>query len=479
MQRVLTVKEMQNADDYTINTLGIPSSELVLRAGTQVAEVILKRFKGGRVLVCIGKGNNGKDGEVVANILSKKHGFSVATINVSNGIFKLFDKKFDIIVDCIFGTGLNKTVEGKYKDAIDKINQSGAFIVSCDIPSGLSGDTGMPLGVAVKANLTVAIGELKLGHVLNDGPDYSGEVIVKDVGISVWEESFRYILDNKDVNRFFIKRIKNTNKGDYGRTAIIGGSKSFPGSVILSLTALTSLKAGAGYSALCVPESIYQVVAGNVPECTMNVLSSDGDGIVFKEEEFIKLLSLDALAIGMGMGVSEQTYKAVKYLLENYSGKLVIDADGLNSLSKFGVEILKNKKCEVVLTPHVKEFSRLVNIEKELILEDQITYAKNFAIEYGVTVVLKNAVSVITDGEKVVINTTGSPAMAKGGSGDVLSGFIVGLLGREQDAFMVASASCYVFGKAGEIAVKYSNEYSVVATDLIKCLPSAINSLNK
>ncbi len=479
MQRVLTVKEMQKADDYTINTLGIPSSELVLRAGTQVAEVILKKFKGGRVLVCIGKGNNGKDGEVVASILSKKHGFSVATINVSNGIFKLFDKKFDIIVDCIFGTGLNKTVEGKYKEAIEKINQSGAFIISCDIPSGLSGDTGLPLGVAVKANLTVAIGDLKLGHVLNDGTDYSGEVIVKDVGISVWEESFRYILDNKDVNKFFEKRKKNTNKGNYGRTAIIGGSKSFPGSVILSLTALTSLKAGAGYSTICVPESIYQVVAGVVPECTMNVLSSNGDGIVFNEDEFCKLLVCDSLAIGMGMGATEQTYNAIKYLLENYTGKLVIDADGLNSLSKFGIEILKNKKCEVVLTPHVKEFSRLIKVEKDLILEDQINYAKKFASDYNVTILLKNAVSVITDGDRVVINTTGSPAMAKGGSGDVLSGFIVGLMGREKDVFEVVCASAYVFGKAGEIAVKYSNEYSVVATDIIKSLPSAINALNK
>ena len=479
MQRVLTVKEMQNADAYTINTLCIPQEELVLRAGSAVADVILKKFKGGRVLVCIGVGNNGKDGQVVADILSKKHGFYVATINVNNGIFKIFDKQFDIIVDCIFGTGLNREVSGKYATAIQKINSSGAFVVSCDIPSGLNGDTGIPMGIAVKANLTVAIGDLKLGHILGDGPDYSGKVVLKDVGISVWEESSRYVLGDKDASAFFPKRKKNTNKGSYGKSAIIGGSKSFPGSVILSLSALTSLKAGAGYSALAVPQSIYGVVAGNVPECTIKELSTNGDGAIFIEEEYAELLEKDAVAIGMGMGANQETFNAVKYLLENYTGKLLIDADGLNALSKFGVEVLKNKKCEVVLTPHVQEFSRLIGVEKTQILLDQITYAKNFAKEYGVVVLLKNATSIITDGERVILNVTGSPSMAKGGSGDVLSGFICGLLARSLDVFGASSVGAYVFGKAGELATKDSNEYSVVATDIIKKLPSAINDLNK
>ena len=159
MERVLTSAQMRQADEYTINQLGVSEQTLVIRAGTAVAEVIKKRFKGGRVLVCIGCGNNGKDGEIVAKELAKTHGFSVQTVNVKNGIFKIFDKKFDIIVDCIFGTGLNRLIEGKYKTAIEKINTSGAFVVACDIPSGLSADNGLPLGCSVKANLTVAIQE--------------------------------------------------------------------------------------------------------------------------------------------------------------------------------------------------------------------------------------------------------------------------------------------------------------------------------
>ena len=169
MERILSVEQMRAADDYTIGKLGISSDILAERAGRAVAEEITRRFRGGRVLVCIGKGNNGKDGAIIASILSQLHGFSVKTLSVSNGIFKLLDMDYDIIVDCIFGIGLNREVEGKYKTAIEKINLSGAFIVACDIASGLNGDTGKPMGVAVKADLTVAIQEFKLGHFLNDG----------------------------------------------------------------------------------------------------------------------------------------------------------------------------------------------------------------------------------------------------------------------------------------------------------------------
>ena len=203
MERILSVKQMRLADAYTIEKLGIPEQVLVERAGNAVAEEIVKRFKGGRVLVCVGKGNNGADGKVVADILGKIHGFSVYTVNVYNGIFKVFEQPFDIIVDCIFGTGLDREVEGKYKTAIEKINNSGAHVVSCDIPSGINGDTGTAMGIAVKANLTVAIQEYKLGHFLNDGPDYSGEVVAKDIGISVWEDECYHKISDEEAVKYF------------------------------------------------------------------------------------------------------------------------------------------------------------------------------------------------------------------------------------------------------------------------------------
>ncbi len=477
MERILTVKDMRSADEFTINKLGISEKELILRAGSAVADEIIKRLRGGRVLVCIGKGNNGEDGRVIADILSKTHGFTVASISVANGIFKLFDREFDIIVDCIFGTGLDREVEGRYKEAIDRINSSGAYIVSCDIPSGLNGDTGLVMGTAVKANLTVAIQEYKLGHFLNDGPDYSGKVIAKDIGISIWGEGYVKKITSSEAGKLFAKRKRNINKGMLGKSAVIGGSKDYPGSVVLSHSALVALKMGIGYSAICVPDSIYNAVATIHPECIITSTLTDGNAMLFDKEKLDRFLSYDAISIGMGLGIGEEQYKILQYLLENFRGNLVIDADGLNTLSKFGVEILKNAKCKVVLTPHIKEFSRLVNKEVGEILQNQIALAKEFAKEYKVALILKSATTIITDGEEVYLNTTGCSGMAKGGSGDLLSGILSGLLAREKDAFYCAVVACYLFGKAGELAQKKGSEFTLTPSDIIGVLPEVINSL--
>ena len=479
MERILTVEQMRQADDYTINTLGFSRQELVNRAGAAVAEEIKKRFKGGRVLVCIGKGNNGADGRVVAEILSKTHGFTVASISVFNGIFKLFDRKFDIIADCVFGTGLNRPVEGKLLTAINKINESGAYVVACDIASGLSGDTGLALGAAVKANLTVAIQEYKLGQFLNDGPDYSGEVVVKDIGISIWGDDYVKRLNGADVEKFFPERKHNTNKGDYGRVAIVGGSKTYPGSAVLAENALAAFKIGAGYSTLVIPESIFNAVALVHPECTVKVLPCDGnsDGLKFDETIFEKLLNCDAVAFGPGAGVTEEVYAALAYLLKNYRGKLIVDADGLNALAKYGVSTLEGHVAEVILTPHIKEFSRLTGKTVTDIAENGLSLARDFAEKYRVTLVLKSAATVITDGEEVYLNTTGTPAMAKAGSGDVLTGIIAGFAAKKADALSLAAAACYLFGTAGEIAAKKQNENSITASDIIGEIGAAINSL--
>ncbi len=477
MERILTTSQMRSADEYTIKTLGVSEQVLIERAGKCVADEIKKRFLGGRVLVCIGKGNNGADGRIVASELSKSHGFTVTTLTVSNGIFKLFDRKYDIIVDCIFGTGLNRNVDGKFKTAIEKINSMGASVVSCDIASGLNGDNGKIMGVAVKANLTIAIQEYKFGHFLNDGPDYSGEVIAKDIGISIWGDDYAKRLNDNSVAKFFPKRPRNVNKGCFGKVAIIGGSKIYSGSVLLSTNALCALKMGVGYANLIVPESLFSAYVGKVPEALLTAIK-DFEGIIKFDENTLKsLISYDSIAIGMGCGVNEEIYKTIKYLLENYEGKLLIDADGLNSIAKYGVDALKTKKCKVILTPHIGEFARLTSKTKDEILENPISLAINFAKTYDVTLLLKNAVSVITDGEEVFINTTGTPAMAKAGSGDVLSGITAGLLARTDEILFATAASAYLFGKVGEMAVLDQNEYTITASDLVATIPAVINSL--
>lgn len=476
MERILTASQMREADKFTIETLGIPEVELIDRAGSAVADEIIKRFKGGRVLVCVGVGNNGKDGLVAAKILSSNHGFNVTVLDVKESDLIIFNKKFDIIVDCIFGTGLNRTVEGKYKDAIEKINQSGAFVISCDIPSGINGNNGRVMGVAVRANLTIAIQELKVGNFLNEAIDYCGEVVIKDIGISVWQENFikRFTVDA--LSNYFLEKPRFSNKGTFGKCALIGGSDKYSGSMLLSASALTAFKMGVGYVNILVPKSLFPLYVGKVPECILTSVN-DADGeMLFDEKALSSILNYQSVSIGMGMGDSIVTYDVIKYLLNNYGGILVIDADGLNALSKFGSEILKNKKCKVVLTPHVGEFSRLSGYDKVNILENTIEIAKDFARHNEVVLLLKNAVSVITNGGEVFVNTSGCAGMAKAGSGDVLSGIVAGLTARQNDNLVeTIAASSYLFGLVGEQAKKEQNDFTMTASDLIHAIPVVIN----
>ncbi len=181
------------------------------------------------------------------------------------------------------------------------------------------------------------------------------------------------------------------------------------------------------------------------------------------------------------MGVTEENYKIITCLIKNYKGRLVIDADGLNTLAKYGKEVLKEKACEIILTPHIAEFGRLIAKDKEEVIKDPVTAAKAFAAEYGVVLVLKSAVTVITDGKEVYINTTGNAGLAKGGSGDVLTGLTAGLnaIACKEEPLFIAAAACYIFGKSGDIAVNESDEYSVVASDVIACIPKAIKAIAK
>lgn len=476
MEKVFTAEQIKRADEHTINDLRIAQTVLIERVGNAVANGIKKIFDDGKVLVCIGKGNNGEDGKVIAKNLSES-GFSVSRFFVAEGDFTPFDGEYDFIVDALLGTGLNREINGVYKTAVEKINGSGAFVVSVDIPSGLDANNGQILGACVKADLTFAVQELKTGYFLGDGVDYCGDVRVIKVGIESKENDFVLRLDKEDAAEFFPKRKRNVHKGNFGKAAVVGGSKEYSGSVILSFNALTALKSGLGYANLTIPESLFGAYAGIVPECTLGFLKDENGRIVYDEEGLKRLFIYDALCIGMGAGVSEEVYRSVKFLLENYEGKLLIDADGLNSLAKYGAVALRNKKCTAVITPHVKEFSRLSGLTVKEILSDPIGCAKDFSKEFGVIVVLKNATSVITDGERVFLNTTGTNALSKGGSGDTLSGFISGLLVRRGDDLKKVAVANYVYGLAAEIATKCESEYTVTATDVIKCLPKAINSL--
>ena len=472
MEKVLSNDEMRKADGYTINELNISSQTLMRRAGLAIAEEVVKCGNGKSILVACGTGNNGGDGYVCAQELLRR-GFDVKVYAVAGRLSNdcLREKSEysgqyseeiagDVIVDCLFGTGLCRTVENEYLYIINAINNSGAFVISADIPSGINGDNGVVLGAAVKADVTVAIAEYKRGHFLNEGIDYCGKTVKADIGITCPESRYAEIPNNGDIEKFYPKRKRNTHKGSFGTAQLVAGSDRYTGAAALAAEA--ALKSGCGYVKLCTTDKVKAALAAKLPQ----VIYSD-------EIDF----SAESVAIGCGCGVSEKLYGTIKKLLTGYCSTLIIDADGLNTMAKYGCEILHNKNCDVILTPHVKEFSRISRLSVNEILADPITLSQNFAREYNVTVLLKNAVSVLTDGERAVILHRGNSSLAKGGSGDILTGFMCGTVARGVDGFNAAAVASYTLGLSAEISSAEKTEYCVTAKDLIKNLHTSVRKL--
>ncbi len=263
-----------------------------------------------------------------------------------------------------------------------------------------------------------------------------------------------------NIEKLYPVRERNSHKGNYGSANIIAGSERYVGAAALAADA--ALRSGCGYVKLTASESVKFALAAKYPQ------------VIYLSEHD---LSSQAIAVGMGCGADEKLYETVEFLLKNYDGKLIIDADGLNVLSQYGADILKAKSCGVLITPHVKEFSRLTGYEVKDISDEPRYYAARFAKEYGVTVLLKGADSVITDGRQTYINTRGTTALAKGGSGDMLSGYICGSAARGLSLFDAAVCGAYTMGVAAEISSLQKTDYCATATDILNNLHIAVKQL--
>ncbi len=474
---------------------GVSSYELMERVGKALAGEVLRLMKEKNipdVLFVCGGGNNGGDGFAAARFLESQ-GVDVAVLCLAGkfshdsaeaarkypGVLfgRIPRRRYALIVDCIFGTGLKSAPAGDAAALIGFINDSGAYVVSCDLPSGLS-EGGVALSPCVRANRTLTVGGMKNALLLADGADVAGEIGFIDIGLSlqggaeVWEDA--------DVKALFPAGKSHTNKGDRGSVAILS-TCNILGAPLLAVGA--ALRSGAGYTDIYLTSSslpcgdetrlaafqtadeLHRVLcAAKYPDCRFCFY--DGEPIF-----------TDAVAFGMGAGVGERTRTIVSELLSTYRGTLVLDADALDTLAMCGKEALKTKQCRVVITPHIKEFSRLTEKTVGEVLADSVGLARTFAKEYGVTVVLKNNRTVITDGRRTAINPTGSPALAKGGSGDVLSGFLAGTCARGADPFEAACAACYLLGRAGELAEREFGRYCATPSDVIGLLPKAVLSL--
>ncbi len=481
MQEVVSVKTMRESDENTIKTK-TSSLELMKRAGEAVYNAYA--WQGQTAIVC-GTGNNAGDGYVLAALLGDScHVFLLCDKFSPDGRY-YFDKcvkmgvqysfvdentdfsAFDTIVDCIFGTGFRGDLTGLAKCVIDKINQSGKYVISVDIPSGLNGDTG--LGESVVSDMTVSIGTIKTGLIINEAKDKIKKLVNCPIGIDIVGEKY-YLLDKADFTGLIPERKNFSHKGTYGYTALMGGCEEYSGAVKLANLSLSALKSGCGVTRLIVNESIASSVAPYLLESTLFKMPQGFD----KDKIDEALTGIKCLAIGMGWGKGEEYEDILYYILENYAINVIIDADGLNTLSRMDLDILKRTKCTVCLTPHVKEFSRLVKCE---MCEVDHIKAREFAKEYGVIVLLKGTATAVCDGNDICFVSRGASGMATAGSGDVLSGILCGLGGFLPMNIKTVSLGAFVAGRAGELAQSETNAVSMTSSDTVKCIGKAIGEI--
>ena len=472
--------EMRLSDAACIER-GTSSLQLMERAGEALADVVeaaMERLRISDALFLCGGGNNGGDGFVAARLL-KERGKEAAVLCLAEKFSKdcaevkrrfqgeIFNRiprrRYALMVDCILGTGITRAPEGAAMHLIQLTKQAD-YVISADLPSGLM-ENGIAAKVCVRADETVTMGLMKNCLLMADGPDVSGKVTVANIGIGP-AAAGAFLWEDRDAAAYFPKKKSNTHKGAFGRACLFAAEAQYTGAVFLAAGAC--LRSGAGYTELVADEPLYSAAVGKLPACVLRRFEAlDGD-----------ILSSDCIALGMGAGVSERLYAQIAELMEAYTGTLVIDADGLNTLAKYGVEVLKEKTCRVILTPHPKEFARLSGKSVGEVLSSAAEASKAFAKEYGVVVVLKNNRTLITDGERLAINRTGTPALAKGGSGDVLTGLLAGTCARGIPPYEAACAASYLFGRAGEIAAQQLGEYSVTAEDVISCFGKAVLSIS-
>ena len=288
------------------------------------------------------------------------------------------------------------------------------------------------------------------------------------------------MLQSKDIQDIFPIRKSNTNKGDYGYVAIMGGCINYSGAVKLANMSLSALRSGCGVSKLIVSKSLSNIVAPYLLEQTLFLIEDMDSNMVFNQAQIDSALNkVKALAIGMGWGNGQDNKKILEYILDNYEMPVVIDADGLNILSKMDKNILNTTRCKVILTPHLKEFERLSGFSINEIEKDKSNLTKKFAKKYNVILLLKGPITLITDGSQIIEVNRGCPGMATAGSGDVLSGILVGLLGYNAPSVLTIAAGAYIAGLAGEFAQKEINDISMIASDTVHHIPEAINKIRE
>jgi hydroxyethylthiazole kinase-like uncharacterized protein yjeF len=501
---------MGEVDGATI-ALGIPGIILMENAAQRVVEYIERRFSPvseQRIVVICGKGNNGGDGLAIARqlhirfnprhlwvvLISKPEDLSGdaarnLTMLRACGVQEYRDfgpemRPATLIVDAILGTGLSGPTRGPALDAIVEINSTFPFakVLAVDIPSGLSGESGTPPGEYARADATVTFTAPKVCHVMPPACNLMGELEIAPIGSppSMYENDERIklaLVTPQSIAHCFGPRPKDSNKGKFGHVLVVAGSRGKPGAA--AMAGLAALRAGAGLVTVACPESALASIASHSAELMTEPLPETASGRIARSA-FDCISELAAkrtlIAIGPGIGTDDETRDVVLRLLAQARQPMLIDADALNCLA--GADWDGNRASRV-LTPHPGEMSRLTGRTIPEVQADRISSARSLAESRKVVVVLKGERTLIgfPDG-RVWVNPTGSPAMAKGGTGDILTGMVSGLLGQfPDDPDRAIAAAVYLHSLAGEIAARHQTEQTVIATDLLQYLAEAVRGI--
>jgi len=487
----ITSAEMAALDE-NCKFFGLLPSQLMENAGANIAGELKKRFttrgkdKTLKVTILAGKGNNGGDAFASARHLHdydvkiiligrSKHlrteetrrnwqilkdtGYDITELTDSSELKanKALLLRSDVIIDAILGTGVKGKIREPESTAIDLINETKAFVLAVDVPSGLDPDTG-EAEQAVRANLTVTFHRAKKGLLISDSV---GELVVADIGIPT---GMMRLAGPGDV-RMLVKRKPGAHKGDNGRVLIVGGGPFFGAP---TLAALAALRSGADWVTIAAPKSVSSVISSISPNLIVNPLSSEV--LVEKDVPVVSNLMSrhDVVVIGMGLGVEEETRRAAKLIIEA-AKKVVVDADALYGLHlPVGAE-----DKHVILTPHAGEFAKMaidVKVPPESNMGERIAFLEEFSRRNKVVTLLKGPTDVIADGVRVKINVNGNAGMTVGGTGDVLSGVTGALFALANDPFKVAAAAAFVNGAAGDYAFEEKG-YGLLATDVVENIP--------
>ncbi len=497
MEYLLNSVQMKQCDSDTIHRIGIPSLVLMERAALAAVEEMERAdFDLKRVLVVCGSGNNGGDGFAVARLLNDRRS-AVTTVfagretsmseetRIQKKICEncgmkissnLEDGEYTTIVDAILGIGLSREVQGRYLGLIDWINRQSAPVISVDIPSGVSADTGRIMGAAVKADLTVTFGYRKIGQILYPGANYCGRVVCRDIGIRMAEHIAQELpvaaCGREDLS-LIPRRRPYSNKGTYGKVLLIAGSRGMSGACCLS--ALAACRSGCGMVRVLTPECNRLVVQTVLPEAMVSVWDPEN----FSPDEINAALEwADVAGIGPGLGTGAPQRELLAHVMKIWKGPLVIDADGLNLLAKIP-HILAESSARIILTPHIGEMARLAGTAKETILEDLLSFTRQYAAEHNLICVLKDARTVISDGKQTCVNVSGNSGMAAGGSGDVLTGVICGLLAQGMEPYEAACIGVLLHGLAGDAAREELGAYGMLAGDIAAFVGNVLRAIDE